>query len=81
MKSRGTVPSARSAVGALYHWMKVWPDAKLDRAVVANLYPYIVEKWRQGGRCFRLRRRRARATTAETSRRAQQRFKSSRPGG
>ena len=48
MKSEGTVSSAPSALGLLYHWMKVWPDAKLDRAVVASLYPYIVEKWREG---------------------------------
>ena len=68
MKSRGQYPAPEALSELLYHWMKVWPDAKLDRAVVANLYPYIVEKWRKGGRCFRLRRRRARATTAGTSR-------------
>ena len=49
MKSReGQYPAPEALSELLYHWMKVWPDAKLDRAVVANLYPYIVEKWRQG---------------------------------
>ena len=49
MKSReGQYPAPEALSELLYHWMKVWPDARLDRAVVANLYPYIVEKWRQG---------------------------------
>ena len=49
MKSReGQYPAPEALSALLYHWMKVWPDARLDRAVVANLYPYIVEKWRQG---------------------------------
>ena len=49
MKSReGQYPAPEALSELLYHWMKVWPDAKLDRAVVASLYPYIVEKWREG---------------------------------
>lgn len=49
MKSReGQYPAPEALSELLYHWMKTWPEAKLDRAVVARLYPYIVEKWREG---------------------------------
>jgi hypothetical protein len=38
MKSReGQYPAPEALSELLYHWMKVWPDAKLDRAVVASL--------------------------------------------
>ncbi len=49
MKSReGQYPAPEALSELLYHWMKTWPHAKLNREVVARLYPYIVEKWREG---------------------------------
>ena len=49
MKSReGKYPAPQALAELLYHWMRTWPHARIDKSVTDRLYPYIVEKWREG---------------------------------
>lgn len=49
MKSReGKFPPADALSELLYHWMRTWPHARITKAETERLYPYIVEKWRDG---------------------------------
>lgn len=44
----GKFPPPETVAELIYHWMRTWPNADLSRERMAELYPYIVEKWRQG---------------------------------
>ena len=75
MKSReGKYPAPQALAELLYHWMRTWPHARIDKSVTDRLYPYIVEKWREGWSLTEIAQTAVLATTAEPSRRARWRL-------
>lgn len=44
----GQFPPPGELAELIYYWMQAWPKADLSEKKVAELYPYIVQKWREG---------------------------------
>jgi hypothetical protein len=44
----GKYPPPDALAELLYHWMRTWPGAAIGQPEVDELYPYIVQKWREG---------------------------------
>ncbi len=47
-RTREGFPPASLVSELIYHWRRTWPNANVDLDAMSKLYPYIVEKWRQG---------------------------------
>lgn len=49
MKSReGKYPPSEDLAKLIRHWNSVWPNAQLTSEQMKQLYPYILQKWREG---------------------------------
>lgn len=44
----GKYPPADALAELLYHWMRTFPGVLIGKPEVDELYPYIVDKWREG---------------------------------
>ena len=49
MKSReGKYPPPDDLARLIRHWMTIWPNAQITSERMKQLYPYILQKWREG---------------------------------